>query len=91
MHECIAAVKVGLADLHGLYLFEKMEIRSQEAGDHISIYVWTKKAEWLDVIDLSFEKTDCAVIINASCGGTGLFPLTIPFAPLLNIVSCSRE
>lgn len=51
---------------------------------------YTPKSAWLDVITLkiSINKSNNEIIINGIGESTGLIPLIVPLAPVLNIVTC---
>eukprot|EP01083_Nonionella_stella_P175521 611456_1 len=60
-------------------------------GFLIEAYDFTKCCGWLDIVILKVywdDKTPLEVRIEAIAGATGVLPLLIPLAPLLNVVLC---
>ena len=51
---------------------------------------YTPKLAWLDVVTLNIviNKSDNIINIHGIGESTGLFPLIVPLAPVLNIVTC---
>ena len=51
---------------------------------------YTPGTAWLDVVTLKIiiNKSNDTIFINGIGESTGLFPLTVPLAPFLNIITC---
>eukprot|EP01147_Barroeca_monosierra_P007468 gene7468-544_t len=59
----------------------------QTRGNTIQILSYTK-AEWLDVIEFELQQSGSSVLVVAHSFSSGLFPVCIPGAPILNMALC---
>lgn len=66
---------------------EKMHINKIQHGrNFVQIFCYTE-AEWLDVVEIEFQPgQERGTLAEARSFSTGLFPLMIPFAFILNMI-----
>ncbi|XP_037092849.1 uncharacterized protein LOC119112697 [Pollicipes pollicipes] len=50
-----------------------------------TLYFFTDSMGWLDVVDISLTPMDGSTLITLRSCSSGLFPVSFPLAPLLNV------
>jgi hypothetical protein len=62
------------------------QYEADKAGRRVVLNYLTKGAKWLDQVELLFEVGPSSTVVRVHAFSTGMLPLLIPLAPLLNIL-----
>jgi hypothetical protein len=57
-----------------------------KAGKRIVLNYFTAKAKWLDQLELTFVSAGSGCTVRVRAYSTGVLPLLVPLAPLLNVI-----
>jgi len=70
---------------HEEYIFQLKKVNHEKKYSFIEIHCYTR-ARWLDVVEITFRqsKTHKQTVAIARAFSTGIFPVSVPAAPLLN-------
>eukprot|EP00924_Labyrinthula_sp_SR-Ha-C_P003559 maker-scaffold_53-snap-gene-1.8-mRNA-1 protein AED:0.00 eAED:0.00 QI:91/1/1/1/1/1/2/97/169 len=68
---------------------KQFKILKSESGSYLKLGCLTPVAKWLDIVELYFSSEDVETgkitKVKAMACSSGLAPLTLPFAPLINL------